>query len=233
MDVNHSGYPRHPDDFYVEPAWCFDVLIGGADRADFASGIYDPCVGAGTIPVAARRLGLYGISSDIVDRPKVGPFKFAIRDFLEERTLTSGWPSIVMNPPFRLARAFVEKALRETKPGGVIAALAPLSFLASQARYDFFRARETERIIVLSKRPSLPDGDALIAGAVKRGNGKANYAWLIFRVGGRRGAEAAIDWGRPSDGDLSARLPDAPDPTLNARGLWPARASLFARSVGP
>ena len=132
----------------------------------------------------------------------------------------------MINPPFRLARAFIEKALRETKRGGVVAALAPLSFLASQARYDFFRARETERIIVLSKRPSLPDGDALLAGEVKHGNGKANYAWLIFRVGGRRGAEATIDWGRPQPREKRG-LPDAPDPTTNARGLWPAHVSLF------
>jgi hypothetical protein len=202
------------------------VLVFGSDRTDYAAGLYDPAVGVGTIPRRATAHRICGMGSDIVDRPKVGRFTFAIRDFLEARTLTSGWPSIVMNPPFRLAMAFIEKALRETKRGGVVAALAPLSFLASQARYDFFHERETERIIVLSKRPSMPDGDALLAGDVKRGGGKANYAWLIFRVGGRRGAEATIDWGRPQPrekGDLS----DAPDPTADARGLWPACVSLF------
>src|SRR5580692_1317633 len=135
MDVNHSGYPRHQHDFYIVPAWCFAVLIGVAGHADFAAGVYDSCVGVGTIPTAARALGLNGAGSDIVDRPKVGPFKFTMRDFLAERTV-NGWPSIVMNPPFRLAREFIEKALRETKRGGVVAALAPISFLASQGRCD-------------------------------------------------------------------------------------------------
>jgi hypothetical protein len=199
MDVHASGYPRHPHDFYIEPAWCFDVLVDVAGRADFAAGLYDPCVGVGTIPVRASALGFGGMGSDIVDRPKVAPFKFGVRDFLGERT-AAGWaPSIVMNPPFRHAQAFVEKGLSEVKQGGIVACLTPISFLASQTRHDFFRMSETERVIVLSKRPSMPDGDALLKGEVKRGNGKANYAWLIFRVGGRRGAQAVIDWGMPPD----------------------------------
>jgi hypothetical protein len=181
MDVHNSGYPRKEHDFYVEPASCFDVLINIMGRSDFEGGIYDPAVGVGTIAAAAQRFGLRCMGSDIVDRrPKVGAFKFAVRDFLHEPTHTDVWPAVVMNPPYKTARQFIEKALRETRRSGVVAALAPVSFLASQERHAFFNGREIERVIVLSKRPSMPDGDALPRGDVTRGGGKTNY--LLARV---------------------------------------------------
>jgi hypothetical protein len=193
---HHSGFPRHPDDFYIEDDWCFDALPAIIGHADFASGIYDPACGVGTIPIAAMRLGFPVVGSDKIDRPKVAPFRFKTRDFLEERTV-NGWPSIVMNSPYKAAREFIEKALIETQRGGVVAALAPLSFLVSQARHDFFQRPEVERIIFLSKRPSMPDGDALLTGKVKRGGGQTVYGWVVFRVGGRSGADVTSHWWMP------------------------------------
>ena len=199
MDVNHSGYPRHRHDFYIEDDWCFDALPATLGLADFAKGIYDPCCGIGTIPQAAQRFQLQALGSDIIDRQReVGLFKFAgLRDFLDERTRPGCWPSMVMNPRYGKTQKFIEKALTETKPGGVVAVLTRMSFLASQARHGFFQRPEVERIIFLSKRPSMPDGDAWLAGKVKRGGGKTNYVWLVFRVGGRQGAAPLSDWWMP------------------------------------
>ncbi|HZZ26156.1 MAG TPA: hypothetical protein VFE60_27985 [Roseiarcus sp.] len=196
---HHSGYPRHPHDFYIEDEWCFDALPAALGLADFAKGIYDPCCGVGTILQAAQRFQLQGLGSDIVDRQReVGLFKFAgLRDFLDQRTQAGCWPSVVMNPPYRETQKFIEKALSETRAGGVVAALAPLSFLVSQERYDFFQRPEMERIIFLSKRPSMPDGDALLRGDVKRGGGMEVYCWLVFRAAGRRGADVTSHWWMP------------------------------------
>jgi hypothetical protein len=102
-----------------------------------------------------------------------------------------------MNAPYRWMREFIEKALIETKQGGIVAALVPLSFLVSQERHDFFQRPEVERIIFLSKRPSMPDGDALLAGKVKRGGGHAVYGWMVFRAGGRSGDCVTADWWMP------------------------------------
>lgn len=116
-----------------------------------------------------------------------------------------------MNPPYRSARPFIEKALLETKTGGVVCCLTSISFLASQERFDLFNRAEIERVIVLSKRPSMPDGDALLAGKVKRGGGQANFVWLIFRSGGRRGAKAVIDWWMPANDGGQAAEADVED----------------------
>jgi hypothetical protein len=194
---HHSGFPRHPDDFYIEDDWCFDALPAILGAAELAKGIYDPACGVGTIPMAAIRSGFPAVGSDKIDRPKAGPFNSGVRDFLEPRT-QAGWaPSIVMNPPNGKAQAFIEKALIETRAGGVVAALVPISFLVSQERYGFFQRPEVERIVFLSKRPSMPDGDALLAGAVKRGGGKVDYAWAVFRAGGRRRADVTSHWWMP------------------------------------
>jgi hypothetical protein len=209
VDVHNSGYERNALDLYIEPRWCFGALIDVLGAADFARGVYDPACGIGTIPVAAKALGLSSFGSDIIERPKLGPFQFGVRDFTAEPTGTGVWPAVVMNPPFQHAQAFIEKALRETKRGGIVAALTPASFLYSQARHSFFRAPETERIIFLSKRPSMPDGDALLAGEVTRGGGKANYNWLIFRAGGRAGGAAVANWWMPAN---SSSPPSPPAP---------------------
>ena len=194
---HHSGFPRHPDEFYIEDDWCFDALPAILGAAEFAKGIYDPAVGVGTIPLAAIRSGFPAMGSDKIDRPKAGPFNSGVRDFLEPRTQPGWAANIVTNPPFKKLIEFIEKALTETRPGGVVAVLAPLSFLASQERYGFFQRPEVERIIFLSKRSSMPDGDALLAGAVKRGGGKVDYAWAVFRAGGRRGADVTSHWWMP------------------------------------
>jgi hypothetical protein len=220
---HHSGFPRHPDEFYIEDDWCFDALPAILGAAEFAKGIYDPAVGVGTIPLAAIRYGFPAMGSDKVDRPKGAPFRFTTRDFLEERTL-NGWPSIVMNSPYKATREFIDKALREVKPGGAVAALAPLSFLASQERYNFFQRPEVERIIFLSKRPSMPDGHALLRGEVKRGRGKVDYAWAVFRAGGRRGADVRSHWW----------LPPVVEPALKAtpRRELASQLDLFGGAAG-
>src|SRR5215469_9785115 len=54
------------------------------------------------------------------------------------------------------------------------------------------RRPEMELVLILSERPSVPPGEFLEAyGEERRGNGSLDFAWLIFRRGGRRRADVA------------------------------------------
>ena len=95
-------FDRDDHDFYVEPAWCSERLFA-VER--FAGLIWDPAAGSGTIPRTAQAAGSFTFGSDIADHAS-GPRQ----DFLTAAAPAVAF-SIVTNPPFKLARAFVERAL--------------------------------------------------------------------------------------------------------------------------
>ncbi len=80
-----------------------------------------------------------------------------------------------MNPPFKLAEAFVRKALAEVKPGGEVWALLRLAFLESKERYPFWQEHHADALHVFSKRPSFTD------------NGRSDqtaYVWIGWNIDG-------------------------------------------------
>jgi hypothetical protein len=88
--------------------------------------------------------------------------------------------------------------LQRVQHGGLVAALVTSNFLWSQGRYALFARREMELVLILSERPSVPPGEFLEAyGEERRGNGSLDFAWLMFRSGGRRRADVAIRWVEP------------------------------------
>jgi hypothetical protein len=95
-------FDRDDNDFYVEPAWCSERLFA-VERFDNL--IWDPASGSGTILRAARAAGLSNFASDVADHG-CGP----LQDFLTAAAPAETF-DVVCNPPFRLARAFVERAL--------------------------------------------------------------------------------------------------------------------------
>ena len=95
-------FDRDDHDFYVEPAWCSERLFA---VEPFAGLIWDPAAGSGTIPRAARTAGLPNFASGIADHG-CGPRQ----DFLIAPAPAEAF-NVVTNPPFRLARYFVERAL--------------------------------------------------------------------------------------------------------------------------
>ena len=91
---------------------------------------------------------------------------------------------VITNPQFSLALEFVERALFEL-PGGPIAMLLPVPFLASETRFRF-NTEHPCHVMVLPKRPSFtPDGktDAV------------TYAWLVWNYGTKGTYEILDVWG--------------------------------------
>ena len=77
---------------------------------------------------------------------------------------------IVGNPPYNRAPEFVSHALAQLAPGGCVAVLLRLNWLASRSRADFHRAHPAD-VHVLGHRPSFTDDG--------RTDGQ-EYAWFVF-----------------------------------------------------
>ena len=107
--------------------------------------------------------------SDIIDR--IGNERL---DFL---SCTEHWyGDIITNPPYRVAKEFVEKSLDVVEEGHKVAMLLKLTFLEGQERRKLFERTPPSRIWVFSKRINCAkNGDF-----VRQGNGAICYAWFIF-----------------------------------------------------
>ena len=158
-------FDRDDHDFYVEPAWCSERLFA---VEPFAGLIWDPAAGSGTIPRAARAAGLSNFASDIADHG-CGPRQ----DFLIASAPAEAF-DVVTNPPFRLARAFVERAL--TLGARNTAVIFPTARL-NAARW--LESLPLARIWLLTPRPSMPPGEVIARGE-KPGGGKTDFCWLVF-----------------------------------------------------
>jgi hypothetical protein len=183
MAERNSGHPRDPLDFYVEPASVVHSLL---NVVAFTGPIHDPCCGVGTVVKAAWERGIHASGADIVQRAP----QFELQDFFSDQRPRS---NVVTNPPFRESMRIIEHAKQVVLPRGIIAILAQAKFLFSQARIDLFE--DCERVIILSRRPSMPTGAALAEhGEAIRGGGSLDYLWCIWRAGTIGPTSCRIDW---------------------------------------
>lgn len=163
MGERPSEYERDENDWYVEPEWAVRAL---KDRVSFVA-VHDPCCGMGTIP---RVFG--GTGADKIDRG----FGFRVQDFLTEDW---SYSDIVTNPPYGIAQDIIERALLLARHR--VAALVQTKFLASQRRHALFTRPEMERVIMFSRRPSMPPGKMLMEhGESIRGGGSIDFCWAIW-----------------------------------------------------
>jgi hypothetical protein len=186
MGERHSEYSRATSDWYVEPSWVVQRLF---ETVEFHH-LHDPCAGLGTIPDAALAAGITATGADLVDRAQG---RFPVRDFLTDDTPRQ---NIVTNPPFADSVAVVCHALEVVPHGGRVAVIAPVKWLSSQGRHALFASDQTEHVIMLSRRPSMPPGDILIEqGESCRHSGSIDFAWVIWRKG-LGNAKTTITWVR-------------------------------------
>jgi hypothetical protein len=156
---------RERDDFYVTPAHATWSLLR---REQFGGTIWEPACGDGAISRVLQAAGYEVLSTDLIDRGYG-----AVLDFLTSHQVVK---NIVSNPPYKLAEAFVRKALESTTYK--VAMLLKLTFLESQSRYRLFQETPPKRVYVFSKRLSLYRG-----GVENRGGGTTAFAWFVWEHG--------------------------------------------------
>lgn len=165
---------RRKDDFYRTPAWCVKSILPHLPRF---GDVLDPCAGDGAMLMVLREVGILARGFELDEGRgracRAHGFGCYIGDAL---AADSPWhaPGVVLtNPPFSLAQEMVERALAEVAPGGTVAMLLRLGFLASQGRAALHR-RAPADVFVLPMRPSFTeDGQT----------DQSEYAWFVWGPG--------------------------------------------------
>lgn len=177
--VDHVN--REKDDFY--PTW------PGATSALLSVEMFDGAIwecasGEGDMSRVLEDAGYSVISTDLVDRSYGEPRV----DFLMEWTARA--PNIVTNPPFGLAREFVDKALSLTT--GKVAMFLRLAFLEGVERGSWLPDTPLARVWIMSRRVPMQRGRISEAGD---GHGVIAFAWFVWEHG-HSGAPALgwLDW---------------------------------------
>jgi hypothetical protein len=181
MGERPSEYERDEHDWYVEPEWAARAIF---EKVAFQGAIHDPCCGMGTIVKAAKPHRSHG--ADIVDRG----YGFPVRDYLKN---TSLYDNIVTNPPYNIAQDIIEHALLRVRYR--VAVLTQLKFLSSQGRYKLFNNSWMEKVIIFSRRPSMPPGVMLQKhGEAIRGGGSIDYCWLVWNKTHPNQSTVTTEW---------------------------------------
>jgi hypothetical protein len=133
----------HPLDSYMTPPEAVRALMA-IER--LPKSIADPCCGDGGLLQTLRAGDHIVFGADIVNYG--WPFT-VIRDFLVEPVEMNG-VAIITNPPYRLAEAFIRKAISDGCH--YHAWLLRLNFLESMRRKSFFESMPPSRVHVFSRR---------------------------------------------------------------------------------
>lgn len=163
MSQRDSGYERKERDLYETPAWVTEALV---ERLPFLNGgpVWEPAAGGGKMVAALRGRGLEVVGTDIADG----------LDFLEADRLPLNCKAIITNPPYVLAREFIDHALRLfTGSRGVVAMLLRTDFDHAKTREDLFRDHSAfAKKLVLTRRIKWFEDS--------KGQPSFNHAWFIW-----------------------------------------------------
>jgi hypothetical protein len=171
----NKKWPRHPDDWYVEPHWVNERLFA---VEQFEGRVWDPAAGLGRILQAAQAVGLPTVGTDIVARAADLYQTVNFLDVPAEPDTTE--PNIVCNPPFKLAERFVEHALQLVERK--VAMLLPAVWVQGQTRSRWLKKSPLRRVWFLAPRPSMPPGPVIATGE-KPGSGIQDFAWFVWLKG--------------------------------------------------
>jgi hypothetical protein len=172
MSSTNRGAERNASDYYVTPIPAIELFLRSWAKDETSlkqvKRILDPCAGGTildgqvTVPMSyAQAVNLCPVfapqivyaSLDI--RPD--SCAYTIGDYLTH-PIVSRPDLIISNPPFNLARQFVDKALADVRDGGFVAFLLRLNFFGAQSRRVWHQANMPYRCYVHPKRPSFAKG---------------------------------------------------------------------------
>jgi hypothetical protein len=160
MSQRESGYQRMPLDRYETPSWVTLGLVPHLPKIN--GGIWEPASGGGKMIAALRQAGFDVIGSDIADGV----------DFLHHPSPKTGICAIITNPPYALAREFIEHAL-DLDDVRVVAMLLRTDFDHAATRAHLFAdCPMFAKKVVLTKRIRWFEDS--------NGSPSFNHCWMIW-----------------------------------------------------
>lgn len=160
MSQRDSGYARVAFDQYETPEWATRALLPHLPpRLEL---VWEPACGSGKMVRALRGASFDVIASDI----QTGS------DFFATGFIPAA--AIVTNPPYSLATAFIEEALRRTRPeNGLVAMLLRTDFDHAKSRRHLFAEHPAfMKKVVLTKRIQWFEDS--------KSSPSFNHAWFIW-----------------------------------------------------
>ena len=170
------NYERVENDFYAtDPQSVRDLLdIFKIESSSFL----EPCVGQGHIIETIKEYfpNAKFIASDLVDR---GYKDTIISDFIKEDFINEKVDWIITNPPYSVAKEFIDKSLSLTNKGVIM--FLKIQFLEGQARKEWFKKTPLKYVYVFSKRQDpWRDGNSLNPKTGKKWGSTMCFAWFIW-----------------------------------------------------
>lgn len=136
----HHREKRNDNDFYRTPQSAVEKLLS---KINFSGDILEPASGMGDISIVLEKAGYNVKSQDIIENP----YGLGNVDFLNYNNVHD---NIVTNPPYSIAKEFIEKGLELCNKKLVL--LLRLAYLESQGRYHLFKNTPLDKVIIMSKR---------------------------------------------------------------------------------
>lgn len=171
---------------YETPRWAADAILR---REILTRDVWEPCVGTGSIALAAHGAGYNVFASDIHDWGYEPANEI---DFLAgEPPLIAHKPfSVLMNPPFSKACQFVDRAfyLGARK----IVCFQRFAWWESQARRAWWAKRPPNRVYICGDRAPCWRFD--IPAEDRKSSSPTAHAWFVWSVGEPAGTLLGHIW---------------------------------------
>lgn len=170
---NHTDKERQNEDFYATDPIAAKLLL---EVEEFSKNIWECACGQKHLANVFENAGFNVRSSDIVDR-----CGNEIYDFLSSDN-TSWNGDVITNPPYKLAKEFIEKAIDIIPEGRKVAMFLKIQFLEGKERKKLFQKYPPKVIYVSSSRILCAKNAEFEA--MKAGGGSAvAYAWYVWEKG--------------------------------------------------
>lgn len=186
---NHSELEREINDYYATDPKALEVFLERIKKDDLElhKNIWECACGEGHLSEVLKKKGYEVLSTDLINRG----YGNNITNFLtyEPNFLYQG--DILTNPPYKFAKEFVEKALKNIEENYYVIMFLKIQFLEGQARKELFKKYPPKYVYVNSKRQvCAKNGDF---DKYANGTGTAIcYCWFVWQKGFK--GEPIIRW---------------------------------------